>query len=646
MTMQKKDQMHPEDRRNLIIFALCAMMVWFSYEQFLIKPKIEARRQAEIARKEWFATNTLNDPTAVKRPRAEVLTISARLPFGNRDIAGSIALTGGRIDDLSLLKYARELHGKERVELLSPTDTDYPLYAEFGWVGQDGDKTALPGPSTVWQVAGGATRLTPAAPVTLFWENGQGLRFERRIALDDHYMFTITQRVVNTGKGAVTLHPYGRLREQGMPEEYRGKQIHEGPISYIDGELKDITFAKMIKNGDTQEMTGVTGWIGLTELYWFASIIPQQGEETRYRFLHTAPPTVEGRHAFQVDTVGAPRIVQPGATAENSFRIFAGAKEVKQLEAYEKAYGIPHFDLAVDFGRLYFLTKPLFHILHFFYTHVGNMGIAIVMLTVLVRLCVFPLANISFRSFAKLRRIAPQMKELRETYSDDKARLQQELVKLYEREKVNPMAGCLPILVQIPIFFALFKVMVITIELRHAPFFGWIHDLSAADPTSVFNLFGLIPWTPPEPLMIGAWPCMMMVFMLLQRNMNPPAQDKAQQMMINLMPFFITYIMHRLAAGLVVYYTFSNALSILQQYVIMRSMGVEVHFFRRPKVEQELEKQVAEQPAIHPEAELLEEKIEEAMFGGDAPTVSETGDVDKGVQSGPRKNPAAKKKRK
>ncbi len=633
MMMNQKDEMHPEDKRNMVIFAVMALAVWLAYDHFLIRPKMEAARQAQeeaAARK----SSGFVDTTTLKRPREEVLAASARLPFQNRDVAGSIALTGGRLDDLRLLKYNKTLNGTEKVDLLSPSESDYPMYVEFGWLSSD-TGMKLPDASSQWQAPQGVSTLAPGQPVTLFWDNGQGLRFERVFALDDHYMFTVTQRVANTSAKAVTLYPYALISEQGLPEEFMGRRIQEGPLAYLDGQLTEIPYGKMKKETVKRELSGSDGWIGITEEYWFTGLIPAKGEQTKYGFLHVAPPSPEGRDRFQVDAVGTARTVQPGQNAESTSKVFAGAKEVRRLEAYERQYQIPHLDLAVDFGKLYFMTKPLFHALHFFYRTVGNMGIAIIMLTVMVRLFVFPLANISYRSFAQLRKVTPQMKEIRDKYKGgDQQQLQAELVKLYEREKVNPMAGCLPMVIQIPIFLALYKVMVITIELRHAPFFGWIHDLSAPDPTTIFNLFGLIPWTPPHQLMIGGWACMMLAVQLLQRNMNPPAQDKTQAFMINVMPFFFCYIMAGFASGLVIYWTFSGALAMLQQYVIMRSMGVEVYFFKRPKVEQELEKKVQEQPAVHPELEMVEEKIEHALLEND------------GTASEPEKKFSPKKKKK
>lgn len=617
--LNQKDQMHPEDRRNMLMFAVAALLVWFGYEHFFIQPRMEKIQQA-YKQEQALKDSGYVDTTALKTPRDAVLARSQRVAIENPLLKGSIALTGGRLDDLELLNYSKKLNEPARVDLLSPPESDYPLYIDFGWMPDGPAKTVLPDAKTQWREASPGAVLKPGAPVTLVWDNGHGLKFEREYAIDDQYMFTVAQRVTNTSASPVTLYPYAAIAQQGLPEEFSGRRMHEGPVGYLDGKLTEIQYLKMKKGFDDLNIAASSGWIGMSEEYWFTGVIPAAGEKIQYSFRHVPPPTREGRDRFQVDAVGSARTLAPGETAKTETRVFTGAKEVKKLEAYERSLSIPHFDLAVDFGLYYFMTKPLFHILHYFYSMVGNMGLAIIMLTCLVRLLVFPLANISYRSFARLRQVAPQMKEIRERCGNDKTKLQQELVALYDKEKVNPMAGCLPMIVQIPIFFALYKVMIITIELRHAPFFGWIHDLSAPDPTTVFNLFGLIPWDPPHALMIGAWPLMMLGTQLIQRNMNPPPQDKMQAYMINIMPFFFCYIMAGFASGLVVYWTFSGALGVLQQYILMRSMGVEVHLFRRTKEEQELEKKVMEQPSVHPGLEKLEEDIEQAVTGDVAPS--------------------------
>lgn len=628
--MQDPNQLHDDDRKNLILFIVAAIIVWFAFDHFLLQPRMDAlqdsrKRQEEAAAQQAAAGNAALP--APPRPRAAVLAESPRLEFGNAAMSGSLSLAGGRIDDLSLLGYYKTHDRKEHVELLSPPGTDYPKYAEFGWLAPEGEKVRVPGPATRWEAEGEtARRLEPGAPVTLFWDNGEGLRFEQTIALDADFMFTVTQRVVNRSGKAVTLYPYAALAEHGLPGDLSGGSIvHEGPIGHIGGKLIEHAYRK-IADQKLEDVTAAGGWIGIAQNYWLTGLIPDQAEQTRFRFVYT--PMAGGKGAvkdeghYQVDAMGQARRIEPGASAEHVARAYLGAKTARLLDRYEKELGVPHFDLALDFGMYYFLTKPFYYALTWLGHLTGNFGFGIILLTVMVRLAVFPLANTSYKSFAKLKKISPQMQELREKCGGDRQKLQEELVRLYEREKVNPMAGCLPILFQIPIFFALFKVLQISIEMRHAPFFGWIRDLSERDPTSVFNLFGLIPWTPPEALMIGAWPCLMLFFMVLQKYMNPPPQDKTQAMMMNIMPFFMTYILSKYAVGLVIYWTFSNALSLVQQYIIMRNMGVEIHLFSRTKKEKEMEALVAGGPAVHPGLAVLEEEVEEALLGGEEKKIS------------------------
>lgn len=616
--MNTGNKMHPDDRRNLVLFTAVALVVYLVYNHYFVEPQMAAMKARQQQAALVQAAPSSNDPTAVKMPRDAALQAGPRVAIGNRAVAGSIALTGGRLDDLELLNYPATIRAADpKVSLFSPSGTAYPMYTEFGWVADQDAGLALPGAKTVWtsatQTGAGASA---GGPVTLTWDNGQGLAFERIYALDDRYMFTVTQRVVNKTAKPVTLYPYALIAQTGLPESH-GRGTQEGPIAYLDSALTEVPYAKMGKKFVRRDLQGSTGWAGITEEYWFTGLIPAQGQPVKVSFSHVSPETRDGRDRYQVDTTGAALTVQPGATGESRTMLFAGAKEVPVLDAYEKQFDIPHLDLAVDFGWLYFMTKPLYYLLRTLHGLVGNMGVAIILLTVIVRLLLFPLATVSFKSFAKLRKIAPEMKALRDQHGKDQAKLQAELVKLYQQEKVNPMAGCLPLVLQIPIFFALNRVMNITIEARHAPFFGWIHDLSAADPTTVFNLFGLVPWIPPAALMIGAWPCMMLGVQLLARNLNPPPQDKAQQMMINVMPFFFCYIMAKFSAGLVVYWTFSGLLALIQQVVIMKMMGVPVNLFGRSQVEKDMAKQIAEQPAVHPGTELALEEIEEAVASGD-----------------------------
>jgi YidC/Oxa1 family membrane protein insertase len=612
--MQQNEKMHPGDIRNLILFMALSLMLWLAYDHFIIKPHEVALKAQQAAMVKASSSPAAQEEK--ERPREDVIASTKRLPVENDEVTGSINLTGGRLDDLHLKNYFRKADKKETVVLLSPANSPYPQYAEFGWVASGTGGVKTPDKDTVWQVASGS-KLSVDKPVALRWTNAQGVTFEKTFSLDHQFGFTVTQRVINKGAQSISLSPFALVTEHGLPEEFQGRGvIHEGPIGYMDGELTEYGYGDLSDKGQ-ETFEAATGWAGITQKYWLTALVPAQGEIFTYRFAHSPKKTPAGKDKYQADILGAVRAIAPGSEAVFTTRVFAGAKKVEMLERYEEEWQVKHFDLAVDFGLFYFLTRPFFFILNLFYGWVGNFGIAILMFTVCLRIAVFPLANTSFKSFAKMKQISPQMYELREKYKEDRARLQQELVAMYQREKVNPMAGCLPMLVQIPIFFALFKVLSNTIEMRHAPFFGWIQDLSAPDPTSIFNLFGLIPWTPPGFLMIGIWPVLMLISMLIQRSLNPAPDDKIQAMMIGAMPWVMTFILAGFASGLVIYWTFNNILSTVQQYIIMRSMGVKVSFFGKDKDKEKLTDAVLHGPDVHPGVEIAEEQIEEKLFGED-----------------------------
>jgi YidC/Oxa1 family membrane protein insertase len=430
------------------------------------------------------------------------------------------------------------------------------------------DGIAVPAADTVWQASGGELR--PDQPVTLSWDNGAGLRFEREITIDDAYLISVTQRVTNDGEAPVSLRPYGLISRWGTPNTLGFYILHEGPIGALDGKLREIDYSDLVEDGDV-ELASEGGWLGITDKYWLSALIPDQQGEIKATFRHHV---TDGQDRYQVDYLRPAMTLAPGQAIEASERVFAGAKEVQLLDRYKEAYDIPLFDRAVDFGWFYFLTKPLFHVLHFFYKLVGNYGVAILLLTLLVKMLFFPLANKSYRAMSKMKKLQPEMMRLREQFGDDKMRMNQELMGLYKKEKVNPMSGCLPIIVQIPVFFALYKVLFVSIEMRHAPFFGWIRDLSAPDPTTLFNLFGLIPWDPPAFLMIGIWPLLMGATMLLQTKLNPQPADPMQARIMMMLPLMFIFLFATFPAGLVIYWTWNNVLSISQQWVIMKRMGV------------------------------------------------------------------------
>lgn len=614
MNNNNQDGMHPEDMRNLIIFGVLSLVIWFLYETYILGPQAKALKAAKEARAELIVEDPkLLEPIKLVS-REEALSQTPRISFDNGEVFGTISLQGGKIDDLSLSTYYKTLEKKEHVTLFTPRKTETARYMDYGWV--TSDKAAmLPGASTLWRVQGNNKVLTSGAPITLTWDNGQGLRFERVIALDDEYLFTITQKVYNQSGKDVTLYPYALISQTDVPKDHFRTWIsHEGPMGFVGGALEKMYYAAMVSEPD-KRIEAQRGWIGISDKYWLTALMPAQDTLSKYRFKYTPDPVTKMRHRYQTDFTGTPHLLASGSKTEYSYHMYAGVKKVLTLKAYQEKLNIDNLDLAVDFGWFWFLTYPFFLALHYIGLLVGNMGVAIILLTIIVRSAVFPLTRVSYRSFAKMKVITPQVSELRATLGDDKEKLQAAIVELYQKEGVNPMSGCLPMLAQIPIFFAFYKVLFSTIEIRHAPFFGWIEDLSARDPTTVFNLFGLFPWGVPEFLMIGAWPCLMLVATMMQKQLNPPPQDKMQRDMMIFFPFFITFIMARFASGLVIYWTFSAALGIIQQSLIMRSMGVPVYFFNKDKFEQTLETQVEEGPDVHPLIDMAEQEAEKALFG-------------------------------
>lgn len=512
--------------------------------------------------------------------RATVLERTPRVAIETPALSGSISLEGGRIDDLVLKNYRETLEDNSPlIELLHPLGTADAYYADFGWsAGAAG--VAVPDSKTLWEATG--ARLEPGQPLTLSWDNGQGLRFERLYEVDENYLFTVTQRVVNTGEATATLSPYGLVSRRGTPQVQGFFILHEGFTGAFNGELEEFTYDDLSDDAvrgqaeETFETTG--GWLGITDKYWMVALIPDQDSavEARYHF-----DNLSGTERYQADYLSTAMTVPAGGEVQITSRLFAGAKVVGIIEDYQAAFEIPLFDRSVDFGWFYFLTKPLFHLLEYFYHLLGNFGLAILALTVLIKLAFFPLANKSYRAMAKMRNLQPEMVKLRERFSEDRQRLNQEMMELYKREKVNPMAGCLPVLIQIPVFFALYKVLFVTIEMRHAPFYGWIEDLSAQDPTSILNGFGLLPWGIPDLgffafFSIGIWPLLMGLTMFLQTKLNPQPADPLQAKIFLWMPIFFMFLLAPFPAGLVIYWTWNNVLSVIQQYVIMKRAGAQI----------------------------------------------------------------------
>jgi YidC/Oxa1 family membrane protein insertase len=585
------------DNRNFIIAIALSICVLVGWEYFIGSPQREAAVQDTPADSVTAApgavapgtqapgaqpqTPGVAQPAAVTAPaatREEALARSQRVAIDTPRVRGSISLTGARVDDLSLKDYRETVErSSSNIVLLSPVGSAHPYYAEFGWVGSQGTPaTALPTASTVWTQEGTGT-LTPDTPITLTWDNGQGLTFRRQISVDRDYLFTVKDSVTNAGTADVQLFPYALVSRHGLPQTAGYYILHEGMIGFLgDDKLEEVKYSAF-EDQKTFTYPSKSGWLGITDKYWAAALVPPQQEFTG-RFISG---TAGGTQTYQADYLMPAQTVAAGATAEVSSRLFAGAKETNVLDRYEEAGGeaIPRFELMIDWGWFYFLTKPMFYAIDFFFRLFGNFGVAILLVTVIVKAIFLPLANTSYKSMAKMKLVQPEMMKMRERYKDDRVKQQQEMMELYKREKINPVAGCWPVLIQIPVFFSLYKVLFVTIEMRHAPFFGWIRDLSAPDPTTIFNLFGLIPWMPPSFLMIGIWPIIMGITMFLQMRMNPTPPDPAQAMIFTWMPLFFTFLLASFPAGLVIYWSWNNFLSIVQQGIIMKRQGAKIELF-------------------------------------------------------------------
>lgn len=573
---QKPD---PRDTRNLVTALVLSAAVIFGWSYFVDRPHRLAQEQAEQASREKVVQEKIEavlpvaDEAAAVQPRAALLAAekaaNSRIPISTESLHGSINLVGGRIDDLTLAKYRETVDATSpEIVLLAPAGTENPYYADFGWQSADGTPTVLPGRDMRWQPDN--TELTPSRPLTLSAE-ANGLQFTRTIAVDSNYMFTITDRVENRGTAPVSMYPYGRIMRAVDINHPTTYVLHEGPLGIYNGTLSEDHYSDLLKNPEPLVRTTTGGWFGFTDKYWLVAMAPPQDQSMTARTLHASKL---GENRFQSDYTASTVTLQPNESTSRTTHLFAGAKEVRMLANYEKSLGIPRLELAIDFGWFYYITKPFFYAIDILAHFFGNFGVAILIFTVIIKLALFPIANHAYISMTKMKALAPKLQELRETYKNDPQRMGQETMGLYKKEQINPLSGCWPMLIQIPIFFALYKVLYGTIEMRHAPFYGWITDLSAPDPTNMFNLFGLLSFTPPSALHIGVLPLLMGISMWLQMKMNPPPTDEAQKFIFGIMPFMFTWMMAAFPAGLVLYWTWSNVLSILQQYVIMRRMHV------------------------------------------------------------------------
>ncbi|MFG1477182.1 membrane protein insertase YidC [Xanthobacter sp. V4C-4] len=590
------------DNRNMIIAIALSVAILIGWQYFFGIPQADRQRQAaeqqRIAAQRDAAASAgatpqpgavpgavpqAGQPSAPARPltREEAVAATPRALIETPRLKGSISLRGGRVDDLLLTEYHETVDPKSpNIVLLSPSGAPHPFYAEFGWTSAAGAGVKVPGPDTLWSSSGG--KLAPGAPLVLTWDNGGGLTFRRTFTVDDHYMFAVKDEVDNKTAGAVTLYPYALVSRHGLPKVEGFYILHEGLIGVLgDAGLQEIAYSKLDKD-KPQTFSATGGWLGITDKYWAATVIPDQSVKVDAKF---SSALQGGTPTFQADFLAAPKTVEPGASVASSAQLFAGAKVVQVVDGYQRTYGIDRFDLLIDWGWFYFITKPLFLALDWIYRLVGNFGVAILIVTVILKGIFFPLANKSYASMAKMKAVQPELTSIRERYADDKVKQQQAMMELYKKEKINPVAGCLPILIQIPVFFALYKVLFVTIEMRHAPFFGWIRDLSAPDPTTLFNLFGLIPWDPSSVpvigtyLMLGAWPIIMGITMWVQMKLNPAPPDPTQQMIFNWMPIIFTFMLAHFAAGLVIYWAWNNTLSVSQQALIMKRNGVKIELW-------------------------------------------------------------------
>ncbi len=572
------------DQKNLVLAIALSVAIILGFQYFYETPKTNKLAEQQAAEQAMAPSAEPGDvplaqgdvpvpsgvqgtsAAALADTRAAALDPTPRIELNTPRLRGSISRVGGRIDDLTLIDYRETIDpDSPQITLLSPRGAPNAYFAEFGWVADD---QSTPGRDEVWSADN--PELTPDQPVTFSWTNEAGLRLERTIAIDENYMLTVTQRVVNNTQSAVTLSAYGLISRTGTPETLGFYILHEGLLGVFNETLQEEDYDDLVDAGTINvESTG--GWIGITDKYWLVALVPDQSIPFKGRFSHAIR---NGDDRYQTDFLRDPVTVQPGTSFEVTDRLFAGAKEVDSIDEYDEALGITRFDLAIDWGWLYFLTKPIFKAIEYFNDWLGNFGLAILLLTVLVKLAFFPLANKSYTSMSKMKKLQPKMMELREEFKDDKQALQKQMMELYKLEKINPMSGCLPVVIQIPVFFALYKVLFVTIEMRHTPFYGWITDLSAPDPTSLFNLFGLLPFDPPAFLAIGVWPLVMGATMLLQFRLNPKPTDPTQAKIMMMMPIMFTFLFARFPAGLVIYWTWNNVLSIAQQWVIMRRMGV------------------------------------------------------------------------
>ena len=556
------------DSKNVLMAIVLSTLVLVFWATFFEPPPVERQiAEDQVTKSEELSSPSIEKVELSKKiARDDTIDSVARVKIENNNIKGSISLQGAIIDDIIFKNYKESLESDQKVIFLNPKSSDEGYYIETGWASNSNEKLKLPLDNTIWKVKGNKV-LTPNKPIVLEWDNNEGLIFTKKIELDDKYLFKISQGIKNTSNKSYEFFPYAQITRNYKPDVIPIYILHEGFIGMFDDELKeedykDVEDEKFIINSSK-------GWLGITDKYWLTAIVPEKGKKFKSEFL-----SIDGKYKANF-IIKEPTVLSSNASITNEINAFVMAKEVAVIDGYAEKLGIENFDLTIDWGWFYFITKPLFFVIEYFFKLTGNFGVAIIILTALVRIVFFPLANYSFRSMAKMKILQPEMIRLKELHKDDKTKLQQEMMALYKREKVNPVSGCLPVLIQIPFFFAVYKMLYVTIEMRQQPFFGWIQDLSARDPTSIFNLFGLIPWDPPTFLMIGVWPILMGLTMFLQQKLNPTPPDPMQAKIFMFLPIFLTVILAPFPSGLVVYWTISNVLTMAQQWVIIRGTKVK-----------------------------------------------------------------------
>ena len=561
------------ENRNVIIAVILSTAILIGWSMYFENPDEAQRKRLEIQGKTETQTNiqkpetpqtTKANPTKAIS-RGEALKEGDRVSIENSNLAGSISLRGAIIDDIVLKNYRETLDKNSKpIVVLSPKKSDEGYFVESGWASTKSD-IKVPDNNSIWQIRDGK-KLTPTSPITLEWNNREGIIFSKKIEVDNKYLFKITETIRNEKNKTIELFHYSQITKNTKPTTENFYILHEGLIGVVDKNLKEETYSTIEKEKKTY--TGKSGWLGITDKYWMSAIIPESGKSFKgeYSFANSYKANF---------IISEPTIANPQKSTSATLKIFIGAKEVYPIDNYTEIEKIDRFDLSIDWGWFYFITKPLFFVIDYIFKIVGNFGLAIIILTLIVRILFFPLNNYSFKSMAKMKVLQPETLRIKELYKDDVKRTQQEMMALYKREKVNPLSGCLPILIQIPIFFAVYKMLFVTLEMRHAPFFGWIKDLSAADPTTIFNLFGLIPWNPPSFLMIGVWPILMGITMYFQMKLNPTPPDPIQAKIFAFFPLIMTVMLATFPSGLVVYWTVSNVLTMAQQYYIMKKTTVK-----------------------------------------------------------------------